>query len=44
MQTKRMVLINLFPIQPLLPEDIRKSYFFVMFLGGKESVRWEQMG
>ena len=28
----------------LPPENISKPYSFLMFSGGRESVRWEQMG
>ena len=28
----------------LPPENIRKPYGFLMFLGGKERMHWERMG
>ena len=38
-------LTHLFPMHPLSnPENIRKSYGFLMFSGGRERMHWEQMG
>ena len=34
-----------FPMHPFsIPENIRKPYSFLMFLGGKERVHWKRMG
>ena len=41
---KVSILTHLFPMHLFsTPENIRKSYGFLMFSGGRESVYWEQM-
>ena len=41
---KVSILTHLFPMHLFsTPENIRKSYGFLMFSGGRENVYWEQM-
>ena len=37
-------LIHLFPMRPFPPPENIRKLGFLMFLGGKERVNWEQMG
>ena len=45
LNSQEYFLTRSFPMQPFsTPENIRKSYGFLMFSGSGEKVHWEQMG